>query len=274
MSVLLSSWPVGLIAAALLAGWVLPAYGWRALFACGALALLAALYVLWFVPESASWQAPGPPRAREPGVYSGPGPVSIAEVFAPALRRNTWLGTAVAACALTAYWGANTWWPTYLVRERGLSTLAMARYLMLLNVGMFCGFPLLGWIADRTSKRTALLLSWGAAAVMLPAYAFIRDLDVLLWTGPIVASSFAASGPLGAYLTELFPTRVRCLGAGFCFNVGRGLAAFAPFTFGALATHFGLSVSLGLSGVGFLGAALLMLLLPRDGSPTARSTRG
>jgi len=268
-SVLLSSWPVGLIAAALLAGWVLPAYGWRALFLCGGFALFAACYVWFLVPESALWKAQRDEFAAAPGRDPGSDAVAISEVFSPALRRNTLLGTAVAACAHTAYWGANTWWPTYLVRERGLSTLAMAHYLMLLNVGMFCGYPVLGWIADRTSKRTALLLSWGAAAVLLPVYALIRNLDVLLWIGPVVALSFAYSGPFGAYLTEMFPTRVRCLGAGLCFNVGRGVAAFAPFVFGALAAHFGLAVSLGLSGVAFLGAALLTLLLPQDSTQTA-----
>jgi MFS family permease len=262
ISVLLSAWPVGLIGAALLAGWVLPAYGWRALFLCGGLALLAALYVMCFVPESAVWKAQhtrGLPHDSAPAEQ-----VAVSEIFAPQLRRNTLLATAAAAFYLTAYWGANTWWPTYLIRERGLSTQSMTRYLIVLNAGLFCGYPLLGWIADRTSKRTALLLSWGAGAILLPLYATIRDLNVLLWMGPVVASCFAATGPLGAYFTDLFPTRVRCLGAGFCFNVGRGLAAFAPFALGALATHFGLALSLALCGVGFLMASLMMLLLPKD----------
>jgi MFS family permease len=263
VSVLLSAWPIGMIGAALLAGWVLPNHGWRALFLCGALALVAALYVLCVVPESAVWRRE---RAARPIVPAGDAlpatPVAVAEIFAPGLRRQTLLGTAAAACGLIAYWGANTWWPTYLIRERGLSTPAMAHYLIVINLGMFCGYPLLGWIADRTTKRTALLLSWGGAAILLPVYATIRNLDLLLWMGPVVALCFASAGPLGAYLNDLFPTRVRCLGAGFCFNVGRGLAAIAPFMFGALATRFGLAMSLGLCGVGFFGAALVTLWLP------------
>lgn len=268
ISVVLSSWPVGLIAAALLAGRILPAYGWRTLFLCGGLALLGAAYVALLVPESAAWRA-----QRASGAIGDalPERVAVAEIFAPNLRRNTLLGTAAATCALTAYWGANTWLPTFLVRERGLSTQSMANFLMLMNVGMFCGFPLLGWIADRTSKRRALLLSWGAAGLLLPVYAFVRNLDVLLWTGPLLALWFAASGPLGAYLTELYPTRVRVLGAGFCFNVGRGLAAFAPFAFGALATRYGLSTSLALSGGGFLAAAALMWAMPDDASVRDRA---
>jgi len=123
---------------------------------------------------------------------------------------------------------------------------------------------LMGWFADRFGKRRALLVSFGGAAVLLPVYAMIRDLRVLLWTGPLMAMFFASAGPMGAYLTELFPTRVRCLGAGFCFNVGRGLAAFAPFVLGALATRFGLAVSLGLCGVGYLAASMVMLAMPES----------
>src|SRR4051812_31644684 len=51
-----SSWSIGFGSAALLAGFVLPRYGWRALFFCGAIALLAVLYTYLFVPESQAWR--------------------------------------------------------------------------------------------------------------------------------------------------------------------------------------------------------------------------
>ena len=36
------------------------------------------------------------------------------------------------------------------------------------------------------------------------------------------------------YLPELYPTRLRATGAGFCFNAGRVLASMAPFVTGWL----------------------------------------
>jgi hypothetical protein len=36
----------------------------------------------------------------------------------------------------------------------------------------------------------------------------------------------------GIYLPELFPTRLRGTGSGFCFNTGRYLAAAGPFVVG------------------------------------------
>jgi MFS family permease len=41
------------------------------------------------------------------------------------------------------------------------------------------------------------------------------------------------------YLPELFPTRLRGMGAGFSFNIGRLLAAAGPFAVGAIAARAG-----------------------------------
>jgi MFS family permease len=41
------------------------------------------------------------------------------------------------------------------------------------------------------------------------------------------------------YLPELYPTRLRATGAGFCFNAGRILASASPFLTGWLVTSLG-----------------------------------
>lgn len=43
----------------------------------------------------------------------------------------------------------------------------------------------------------------------------------------------------GGYLPELYPTRLRATGAGFCFNAGRILASASPFLTGWLVTTLG-----------------------------------
>ncbi|MFO1265488.1 MAG: MFS transporter [Rubrivivax sp.] len=279
IAAVLSAWPVGVSAAALLAGALLPAHGWRALFLCGGAAIVAALYVWCCVPESAAWRAE---RARATAVVpSGAGAadaaarqpqVAVREIFAPGLARNTLLGTLAAACALTGYWGANTWLPTYLVRERGLDPRTMALYVLLLNAGMFVGYQWLGWLADRIGKRRALLVCFAGATLLLPVYAAIRDPRLLLWAGPMVAVFFAYAGPFGAYFPGLYPTRVRSLGSGFCFNVGRGIAALAPFVLGALATRYSLGTAIALSALGFLCAGLVMLALPESDADRLATT--
>jgi hypothetical protein len=116
--------------------------------------------------------------------------------------------------------------------------------------------------AARSSRPKVLIASFALAALMVPLYAQVRDATLLLWLGPVMAAGFAQTGLLGAYFPELFPTRMRSLGAGFCFNAGRGVAAFSPYLFGELATHPGLALSIALCGIGYLVAALFMLLLP------------
>jgi MFS family permease len=83
VTVLLSAWPIGMIGAALLSGWVLPNFGWRALFLCGALALVAALYVLCLVPESALWRQ---------GRTARPAPADAARHGGRGLRPDRLLG--------------------------------------------------------------------------------------------------------------------------------------------------------------------------------------
>ena len=63
-------------------------------------------------------------------------------------------------------------------------------------------------------------------------------IDVIL--APIMG--FCTLGPFcgyTVYFPELFPTRVRATGCGFCYNCGRILAAMAPFALGGLARNLG-----------------------------------
>ena len=62
---------------------------------------------------------------------------------------------------------------------------------------------------------------------------------LLLWLGPVFAFFMAFAGLMGSYFAELFPTQLRATGAGFCFNVGRGISAFAPLLLGSMSATFG-----------------------------------
>ena len=139
----LSAGPAGFILAALLAHALLPDYGWRALFLSGGIALFAIIFVSAFVPESSQWQEE---KARRQ-IASGKHTVSLSEIFSEGRWRRTALATTIAACALTGYWGTNTWLPTYLVKERGLDAAAMTTFLIVMNIGMFMGFQIFGFIA-------------------------------------------------------------------------------------------------------------------------------
>jgi hypothetical protein len=48
---------------------------------------------------------------------------------------------------------------------------------------------------------------------------------------------FGVFGSFTYYLPELFPTRLRATGAGFCYNIGRVVAAAGPFLVGMTAAR-------------------------------------
>ena len=256
----LSSFPVGAGLASFFAGRIIPIWGWRALFLSAGLALIVAIYVYFFVPESEAWKAQR--DAVRSGKVKAAETVSVSEIFRDGMAKNTILATAVTTLALGAYWGTTTWLPTYLVKERGLSVAEMGTFMTILSVGMFIGYNLFGWIADVIGKRNALMLSLFGAGVMLVFYALSEDHTVLLWMGPLYAFFLVCAGLMGSYYGELYPTRVRTTGAGFAFNVGRGISAFAPFVLGGIATIYSLQTSILLCAIPWIVAGIVTAFLP------------
>jgi len=263
----LSSFSIGASLAAAVSAYLLPVHGWRVLFfVCGAAVVIAIVYVWLRVPESAVWRAQRHGKQPTAAIPQG---ASLAELFAPGLLRNTVLGTAASALALAAYWGATTWLPTFLVKERGLDMATMASFVAVLNLGMFIGYNVFGLLADRIGKQRAIIVSLLGTGLTLPVYALTTGHGALLLLGPVFAFFMAFAGLVGSYFAELFPTRIRATGAGFCFNVGRGISAFAPLAMGAAAATLGFATSIALCGALFLLAAAVVALLPRDTVGTA-----
>lgn len=270
-SFVLSSFPAGAGLAAFLAYLIIPTYGWRALFLCGAGAIIAAVYFLIFVPESESWK-------KQKEAQKGKGEkVRIGEIFSKELARNTLLATVVASFGLIGYWGCTTWLPLFLTQDRGLSIETMSLFFVVLNVGMFVGYNVFGILADKAGRRKALVISFIGTAITLPIYVNMTGHTALLVMGPVYAFFTAFVGLMGSYFPELFPTRVRTLGAGFCFNIGRGVSAFAPFAMGFIAQSYGLVTGIMICAVFFCLAGLMMFALPdidKEKRPAAAAQAG
>ncbi|MNM78696.1 putative sialic acid transporter [compost metagenome] len=259
----LSSFPVGASIAAMAGKAFLP--DWQMLFlAAGISTLIPVLYIWLFVPESPEW------KAQKAGAATSAEPVakaSVREIFAPDLLRLTLLGTAAASCSVIGFWGASTWLPTYLVQERGLEIGMMAHFMMILNIGAFIGINAFGVFADRIGKRNATLLSLLGSAVMLAIYALTTDNQVLFWLGPVYAFFYAFASLFASYFSALYPVRVRTIGAGFCFNFGRGLAAFAPLLLSGIAASHSLGLGLLVCAGFFALGTLIMFFMPQAEAP-------
>lgn len=256
----ISAFPAGGAMAATISGWFLP--DWRLMFlVAGVAVVLPFAIVAIFFSESATW--------AEQKAHSTDDVVSVRDVLGSSLRRRTLLGTLMAALALFGYWGAMTWLPTYLTTERGLDKGSVALFVTIVNLGMFAGYNGFGFLADRIGRHRTIVITLFGVAATLPIYALTTDLTVLLWLGPCFGAFTAFFGLFGSYLGELFPTRARATGAGFCFNVGRGVSALAPFILAGLATSIGFQGGLVLCAGFFALAAVVALLLPRTENVTA-----
>jgi MFS family permease len=234
-------------------GWIVASITGRMVL--GATSILVAVYVWWAIPPDKPVRNTSDKKAEKK--------IGLASIFEKSVAKRTMLATLQNACQMGGYWGAATWIPTFLVRERGLSMTSMATFLTLLYIGMFIGYQLFGYIGDRLGRRNAILLCFAIDCVTVPTYLLISDVNFLYWFGPCMAIPFGGVfGVTGAFYAELFPENIRALAGGFCFNVGRMGAVIAPFTVGYIGQTYGLRAGIVTSPVIFAIGLLVTLFLP------------
>jgi MFS family permease len=266
-----SAWAGGFLVAAVVS-LLMRHFDWRLIFLVGVAPAIVAMIVRLWVKEPERWV-----KARAAELQSGTARVRrLAELFAPGLRRSTLVGSALAFVAVFGLWGATNWTPT-LIRAlpdlRSLSapelTSRVSYATILLNVGALGGYLSFGPLADRLGRRAAFALMCLGSLVMLPitfltpkAYSHVLVLLPLLG---FFNNGIFSGFPI--YLPELYPTRIRATGAGFCFNVGRLLASTGPFLTGYLVAALG-SFGRAASVIALIYVAGLLVL------PFAPETRG
>jgi MFS family permease len=280
--VLQSAWAGGFFIAALV-NLSFGDYGWRVIFLIGILPALITLMVRALVKEPDRWLKVKMERERvrrlarpsvEEAEWLAPG---LGRLFRRDLRSKTIAGTTLAFVAVFGLWGATNWTPTLiheLLAPRHLDPETINRNVsvavMSLNAGALAGYLAFGPIADRIGRRPTFFLMCVGSVVMLPvifltpkSYGFVLGLlPVLGFFNNGIFSGF----PI--YLPELYPTRIRATGAGFCFNAGRILASGAPFLKGSFSSLFGPGVATSLIGLIYLvGIAVLPFAPETKGRP-------
>jgi MFS transporter, SHS family, sialic acid transporter len=205
---------------------------WRLLFIAGAVPALLTFVIRVFVPESEKWKA---------ATSSGPKP-TVGDIFTPSIRKFTLLGASLAGVALLGTWASVQWitpWASQMTGNKHdeASWTQMFSALGAVVLPLVCAL-----LAERFNRRgtyAALCIASIAICEVLflvkPAFGFWFLLLATLANG--ITGSFYGWLPL--YLPELFPTRIRATGSGFCFNIGRVMAAAGNFASGSLMAVFG-----------------------------------
>jgi MFS family permease len=253
-----SSYAIGEAMAALVVLWVLPHFGWRAVFFVGVLPALLVLWIRASVPEPTIWKD----RAASPdrGFKKTALPVGV--------LRAGMLATSMNAFSLFGYWGLFTWIPAYLSLPvsqggRGIGLVRTTTFFLVLCGGKWMGYAAFGFLADAFGRRKSYFAYLFIAAALVPVYGMTRSELWLLALGPVVA--FFGTGSFSGYAaiaSEIFPTEIRAAAMGLSYNVGRVLSAFAPFAVGTLAIKYGIGPAFFLQAAAFLLAAMLSLALP------------
>ncbi len=233
---MMTGYHVGAVATALLALWVIDAWGWQAMFVIGGVAGLLVVPLMWLrLPESQAYL-----DARE-RLRSGAAD-HVVKVRSADVARGRFLRVSIGLwvasfMGLLLVYGLNTWLPK-IMGEAGYSITAGTGLLLVLNVGAVIGLLVAGTVADARGNKPSVLLWFGLAAGFLAVLSVRMESTVLVYALVLLAGVFVFSAQVlvYAFVGHLYPPEIRGTALGMAAGVGRVGAIVGPFLGGALVT--------------------------------------
>jgi MFS family permease len=253
-----TGWSVGWGAAALiytlLSANLPDALTWKVMFWIG---LAPAGLVFWirrYVEEP----------AIKPRTAGTPGLLHLFSALKQPYLATTWRVSMMVTGAQGSSYAITTFLPTYLKTERHLTSVGTGSYLMVLILGAFFGFLSGAYLSDAIGRKSTFMVSAIGSVVLMLVYLLAPlSNNMILPVGFLLGYiNLMMFSPMGPFMTELFPTAVRGVGQGFCYNVGRGIGAVFPALVGFLAARLGLAAAIAIfsfCGLSLMIVALLML---------------
>ncbi|MDR0869905.1 MAG: MFS transporter [Planctomycetaceae bacterium] len=230
---------------------------WRLGFAVGLLPAVLVFFVRLYVQEPESWKQ-AKERAKEDAAQRTG---VVKDLFAEAYLRSTLCGVLLAAVGMATFWGVHIYGKDVLRRaaendlvaklieqepekynqttDEGKSTIQsflkeqtspLKRWemlgMLLVTVGLGIGQVYFGPLAQKIGRRNTFYVYHVVSFVLaVITFQFVHSIVPLLFLLPLFGF-FTAGMHSGyaVYFPELYPTRLRGTGTGFCFNAGRLLA--------------------------------------------------
>ncbi|MER7727287.1 MFS transporter [Streptomyces sp. NPDC096323] len=265
--------PAGLTIGALVAAWVVPAAGWRVMFAVAAVPGLLAFLVQRKVPESPRWLAergrlaeaeavmtaieakvsaatgaPLPPPAS-PSPSGTPVPAAasatpaeraatgVRGLFTGRYRRRTLVVGAIWFTGYFVNYGVTSWLPSIYKDEYGLTLSDALLYSTVTSVAGLLGCLIVALTVDVLGRRRIFAICLGASAALLLTLAALgagTPVQVLIWTSLSAVGFFGSNICLYLYTPELYPTRMRALGCSVGGAVNRLGVILGPILVGVV----------------------------------------
>ncbi len=228
------------------------AWGWRLPFLASAILVALGLWVRLKLVETPAFRA-----ALE---EAPPAAVPLSEVMRGHLGLTVAGTFGVIAC-FAIYYLSTAFALGYGTTKLGYDRQSFLAVQLGAILFLAAGIGLAGWASDRFRPSTVML--WGCVGAIVSGVALAPLLGggslgkVFLFLALALLTMGFVYGPLGAWLTNLYPARVRYTATALAFNLGGIIGGgFTPAVAQLLATRGGL----GLVGAYLGGAALLSMI--------------
>jgi len=207
--ILQSGYSIGYLLAAMATRFLLPHWGWRAMFWIGAVPALLALYIRTKVPESQAWKEH---KAASTG--------ELLSVVAKNWKRFAYLVVLMTFMMFLSH-GTQDLYPDFLHEVHGVAQAMRANIAIIYNVGAVLGAIIFGQLSQSLGRRKSMMAALVVALLAIPLWAFSSQL-ALLTAGAFVIQIGVqgAWGVIPVHLNELAADSARGLMPGLAYQLG------------------------------------------------------
>jgi MFS transporter, AAHS family, 4-hydroxybenzoate transporter len=262
VSFVMSGYPIGAVLSGMAAAYIIPTYGWRAMFQTAGITTLLTIPLTYFFlsesldfllkkrPNNALLKANAILSKMNQATLAALPPLSIETVektaitslFTPQRKSSTinlWIALFMAFA--TMYY-LLTWIPK-LASNTGLS-IELAIYAgTVFNVGAFFGIISQGYLSSQFGLKRTIFSFLLATAVLMLIFSFFKgSVMVLVLFGLIGYGIQGGFVGLYAVAARLYPTEIRGTGVGWAMGAGRIGGILGPML-GGILTGMGLSMT-------------------------------
>lgn len=259
VAIVTAGYPTGAMMTSVVAGYILPEYGWRMMFLFGGVVTVSMVIVAWLmIPESLKYLIEKKPnnalekinkillKLNAPSISELPPSNNDTEVtvsmignmrmlLSPKFRRLSLMLWTSFFCAFGTLYFLMSWIPK-LMENAGYDMAVGRDAFLLFNLGGVIGIYLLGILSVKW-KLTNLILNLSlVSAVSMIIFALVPNQLNILFILILVIGILQQSAFTGLYgvAAKAYPTEIRSTGVGWAIGLGRSGAVVGPAVAGYL----------------------------------------